>query len=71
MENFIQKNSTFLTKEELGETALAMQTLLQSLTMKDKDLIHKKIEELNEISKPYAERLMDTAISAAMKGKTI
>ena len=39
--------------------------------MNDKDLTHKKIEELNEISRPYAERVMDTAIARAMKGKKI
>ena len=40
-----------------------------SLTMEDKDLVQRKIEELNEISRPYAERLMDQAVSSAMKGK--
>jgi molecular chaperone HscA len=39
--------------------------------MSDKDLIHKKIEELNNISRPYAERVMDEAISKAMTGKKI
>ena len=29
------------------------------------------IEKLNEISRPYAERLMDEAISKAIKGKNI
>jgi len=70
-EKFIQKNASFLAPDEMKQTAAAMQALQLSLTMEDKDLIHKKIEELNEISRPYAERLMDTAISAAMKGKTI
>lgn len=70
-EKFIQKNASFLAPDEMQQTAAAMQALQLSLTMEDKDLIHKKIEELNEISRPYAERLMDTAISAAMKGKTI
>jgi molecular chaperone HscA len=48
-----------------------MQALQMALTMKDKDLIHKKLEELNDISRPYAERVMDNAIANAMKGKTI
>ena len=48
-----------------------MQALQLSLTMEDKDLVQRKIEELNEISRPYAERLMDQAVSSAMKGKTI
>jgi len=70
-ERFLQKNTTLLTKEELLQTATAMQALQLTLTMQDKDLVHTKIEELNEISRPYAERVMDEAISQAMKGKTI
>jgi molecular chaperone HscA len=48
-----------------------MQALQLALTMTDKDLIHTKVEELNEISRPYAERIMDQAISTAMRGKTV
>ena len=70
-ERFLQKNATELSKEELLQTANAMQALQLSLTMDDKDLIHKKIEELNDISRPYAERVMDKAIAGAMKGKAV
>ena len=35
------------------------------------DSIDKKIEELNEITRPFAERAMDEAVGAALKGKTI
>lgn len=70
-EKFLVKNNGFLTKEELMQTAAAMQALQLSLTMDDKDLIHKKIEELNELSRPYAERIMDNAIASAMKGTKI
>lgn len=71
IEKFLVKNTSFLNQEELTNTASAMQALQLSLTMNDKDLIHEKIEELNEISKPYAERVMDIAISEAMKGKKV
>jgi molecular chaperone HscA len=71
MENFLQKNATLLEQEEILQTAAAMQALQLALTMPDKDLIHKKIEELNEISRPYAERVMDSAIAQALKGKNI
>ena len=37
----------------------------------DKDKIQSQIEKLNEISRPYAERIMDTAIGVAMKGKKL
>jgi molecular chaperone HscA len=70
-ERFLQKNASQLAKDELLQTANAMQALQLAITMDDKDLIHKKIEELNDISRPYAERLMDTAIAGAMKGKAI
>lgn len=70
-EKFIQKNSKHLSKEELTQTAGAMQALQLAITMEDKDLIHAKIEELNDLSRPYAERIMDIAISAAMKGKAV
>jgi molecular chaperone HscA len=39
--------------------------------MEDKDLIHQRIEALNEISRPYAERAMDQAVSGALKGQRI
>lgn len=70
-EKFIQKNAAHLSKDELMQTASAMQALQLASTMEDKDLIQTKIEELNEISRPYAERIMDQAVSMAMKGKTV
>ena len=70
-EKFIQKNMALLTKDEMVQTAAAMQALQLSLTMKDKDLIHTKVEELNNISRPYAERIMDQTVSLAMKGKAV
>ena len=70
-ERFIQKNAAHLTQEEITQTAAAMQSLQLSLTMNDKDLMHAKIEALNEMSKPYAERIMDIIVGEAMKGKTV
>lgn len=70
-EKFIQKNTNLLTQQEMMQTAAAMQALQLSLTMGDKDLIHTKVEVLNDISRPYAERIMDQAIAVAMKGKAI
>jgi molecular chaperone HscA len=70
-ERFIGKNASLLNHDELIQTAEAMQALQLALTMEDKDLIHTKIEELNDISRPYAERVMDQAVSSAMRGKSI
>jgi len=68
---FITKNKTYLNEQELADTATAMQELSGLVETGNKDSIHGAIERLNEISRPYAERLMDEAISTAMKGKKI
>ncbi|MBU3714831.1 MAG: Fe-S protein assembly chaperone HscA [Ferruginibacter sp.] len=70
-ENFLQKNTSLIHQEELLQTAAAMQALQLAITMEDKNLIQQKIEALNDISRPYAERIMDAAISTAMSGKKI
>lgn len=70
-EKFIGKNASLLTKVEITATATAMQALQLAVTMEDKNLIHTKIEELNEVTRPFAERAMDAAISGALKGKSI
>jgi len=70
-EKFLQKNSSIISQEELIATANAMQSLQLALTMTDKNLIHSKIEALNEISRPFAERAMDVAVSGALSGKSV
>ena len=70
-EKFIQKNIAALTADEISATSLAMQSLQLALNMDDKNLIQTKTEELNNISRPYAERIMDTAISSSMKGEHV
>lgn len=70
-EKFLQKNAAALAKEEIMDTAAAMQNLQLAITMENKDLIHEKIEVLNNISRPYAERLMDEAVANAIKGKSV
>jgi molecular chaperone HscA len=70
-EKFIAKNAAHLSQEELMQTAAAMQALQLASTMEDKDLIQTKIEELNNISRPYAERIMDEAVAMAMKGRAV
>lgn len=70
-EKFMHKNIAALTQKEITDTSLAMQALQLALDMKDKNLIQAKTEELNEVSRPYAERVMDSAISSTMKGENI
>ncbi len=70
-ERFLQKNASFLIDNELADTASAMQSLQMAITMDDKNLIQLKTEALNDISRPYAERIMNSAVGQAMKGKVI
>ena len=70
-EKFIQKNFKLLSQTEISATSLAIQALQLSLDMNDKNLIQAKTEELNDISRPYAERIMDEAIQKTMKGNKI
>ncbi len=70
-ENFLQKNGTLLTEEEIKLTRDAMKDLTDQIDGTDKDKIQLAIEKLNDFSRPFAERVMDIAISTAMKGKKI
>jgi molecular chaperone HscA len=69
--DFIGKNKELLTSEELEATTNAVQQLEYLLISGSKDEVQAAVESLNEISRPYAERVMDQAISVAMKGKKI
>jgi len=71
VEKFIQKNGDFLSEEETGQTNMYVSVLKEALSGSDKDQIHKAIDTLNEYTRPFAERLMDVAISHAMRGKSI
>ena len=68
---FLQKNGTILTDIELADTKKAMSELQKLVSSGSKDAILAGIEKLNNISRPYAERLMDEAVNKALKGKSI
>lgn len=68
---FLGKYSQSLTKVEVEETHKSIAVLENMVKGKDKNAIQAAIENLNEISRPYAERVMDEAIGIAMKGKKI
>ena len=70
-EKFLIKNKEFLLHNEIDLTNKAINDLKESLNSDSKDIIHQRTESLNEISRPYAERVMDMAISKAMSGKSI
>lgn len=68
---FLEKHQALLSAEELDTTQRAMEDLKGLVVHGNKDEIHAGIEKLNEISRPYAERVMDQAIATAMKGRKI
>lgn len=70
-ERFIGRNGYVLTAEEIEDTKRHITALKEALNSGDKDTILKKADELNEFTRPFAERLMDVAVSQAMKGKKI
>lgn len=70
-EKFIKKNSSILSAEEIESTKTYIQAAKEAVAQGDKDTILKKTDELNEFTRPFAERVMDVAIGQAMKGKKI
>ncbi len=69
--SFVEKNKNYLSKEEINTTTNALRKLERLIESDNKDQIQQMIEELNRLSRPFAERLMDEAIGKAMKGKKI
>jgi len=70
-ERFIEKHGVYLTEEEISNTKVHITALKTALSSSEKDEILKKADELNEFTRPFAERVMDVAVSSAMKGKSI
>ncbi|PQJ11727.1 heat-shock protein Hsp70 [Flavipsychrobacter stenotrophus] len=70
-EKFISKHRDILTEEEVNKTLAGMQNLRYAIDAKDKDKVQHETEALNEVSRPYAERVMDAALKDAMRGKKI
>ncbi|PWS28365.1 heat-shock protein Hsp70 [Pedobacter yonginense] len=70
-ERFIEKHAEHLTEVEISETKVHIEGLKTALAAQEKDTILKKADDLNEFTRPFAERVMDAAISTAMKGKKI
>lgn len=70
-ENFLKKSAEYLSIEEISKTQQYINTLRELLPTASKDEILKAIDQLNEYTRPFAERVMDVAVSQAMKGKKI
>ena len=70
-EKFLKSNSDLLNEIETTGVRSHMKSLEEILDSNDKDLIHLKLDELNEFTQPFAHRVMDAAINEAMKGKKV
>jgi molecular chaperone HscA len=71
VERFLNKNGSYLNEEETVKTLALIAQLKEALAGNQKDTILNTIDVLNEYTRPFAERLMDIAVSQAMKGKEI
>ena len=69
--NFLDKHGHLLSKEEIDSTKLLANALNDAFSSESKDVILKKMDELEEYTRPLAERVMDYSISETMKGKKI
>lgn len=70
-EKFLEKHGEQLTEQEIKTTLASMGVLRDAMEAKDKDAIQKQTEALNDVSRPFAERVMDSALKDAMRGKKI
>jgi molecular chaperone HscA len=68
---FLIKNKSLLSESEIESTEKQLSILKESIDQKAKNNIQKETEILNEITRPFAERVMDEAIKQAMSGKKI
>jgi molecular chaperone HscA len=71
IESFLKKHGQLLSESEINQTNDLLHALNQQLASGDKDQILTAIDAINEFTRPFAERVMDQAISVAMKGKSI
>ena len=70
-ERFIDKNANLLSEDEKIGTEQRIEAVRGLLDGSDRHQLQAKIEELNDFSRPFAERLMDVAVSKALKGNRI
>lgn len=70
---FIEKNKEHLTAQEWEKTIQAIDRLKEIISTPEteRSLILQQTEYLNEITKPFAERIMDVVIAQSLKGNKI
>lgn len=70
-ENFLSKHRKHILDNEFETSQKAIEELVNAIQAKDKNLILTASDRLNEITKPFAERVMDIAVAEALQGKSI
>jgi len=70
-ERFVNKNKLLISETEAAKTMELVSNLKNILKKGSKDEILGTMDALNDYTRPFAERLMDIAVAAALKGKQI
>jgi molecular chaperone HscA len=68
LQQALQEDMDLLTPEELNQLQEAMQQLEATLSSSDRDLIKRRLNRIQEISHPFAERRMNRSIQRALHG---
>ena len=71
IDRFLKKNAEHLEATEVSTTTAQADELRQALSGADRDLILRRMDELDELTRPFAERIMNISIKQAMTGKQI
>lgn len=70
-QRFLNKHGAMMSEEERALTHAHETAVRAAIAAADKDAIHAATEAMNVATKPFAERLMDAALKAAMKGMKV
>ncbi|KUG06503.1 Fe-S protein assembly chaperone HscA [Solirubrum puertoriconensis] len=71
VDRFVHNNGQHLTEVEITQTRQKADVLRSVLGSGDKDAIYRAVDELEELTSPFAERVMQISIKQAMSGKKI
>ncbi|GAA4377110.1 Fe-S protein assembly chaperone HscA [Hymenobacter koreensis] len=71
VERFLQTNGQHLTEDEISQTRAQAEVLRGTLGSGDKDAIYRAVDDLEALTSPFAERVMQISIKQAMTGKKI
>jgi len=70
-DKFIRQNQEWLSEEESQSIRYHQERLRQAAEGQDKDLVNKLIQDINDYTRPLAQKAMDFVISESLRGKKI